>query len=151
MQASGFVHVHLVDLFLAERAKVNPGSDLNFTALHFTDGSSVTPDVLARLLEAGADSLARANDPEGPDHGFLLLDVVRAKNPALLATDAGRWLERLTCKGTGCEGVIVLAGDTKLSTLAERTLGKASRWKQIAELNDLEGKEYKKGDCLALP
>ena len=101
MQTSGFRHIHLVDLFLAERAKVNAGSNFNFTALHFAGGSCGTPDVLARLLEAGADSLARANDPEGPDHGCLPLDVARAKIPALLATDAGRWLERLSYEGTG--------------------------------------------------
>ena len=45
----------------------------------------------------------------------------------------------------------MLASDTKLSTLVERTLGNASRWKQIVELNDLDGKSQKKGDCLALP
>ena len=31
------------------------------------------------------------------------------------------------------------------------TQGKASRWKEIAKLNGLEGKGYRKGDCLALP
>lgn len=109
------------------------GGDLNFTALHFAGGSSGTPGVLARLLEAGADPLAGANDPEGPGSRFSPARCCTRKNPALLATDAGRWLERLTCEGTGCEGVIVLAGDTKLSILAERTLGKVSRWKQIDE------------------
>ena len=51
----------------------------------------------------------------------------------------------------GSDGVIVLASDTKLSVLAERTFGKASRCHQIAKLNDLDGKGYKEGDGLALP
>ena len=51
----------------------------------------------------------------------------------------------------GSDGVIVLASDTKLSVLAERTCGKASRCHQIAKLNGLEGKGYKEGDVLALP
>ena len=51
----------------------------------------------------------------------------------------------------GSDGVIVLASDTKLSILAERTFGKASRCHQIAKLNGLEGKGYEEGDCSALP
>ena len=152
MQASGFGHADFVDFLHAEGTKVNAKSDFNFTALHFAGGTDGVPEVLARLLNAGADPLTKVNDPGAPDHGFLPLDIVRQKNPALLQTDAGRRLQELTYEGTGCEGVIVQAGDVKLSILAERTLGKASRWKQIAELNGLGAdKSYRKGDCLALP
>ena len=41
--------------------------------------------------------------------------------------------------------------DTKLSILAERTLGNASRWKEVAAPNGLDGKGCQVGDCLALP
>ena len=103
------------------------------------------------LIGAGANPLARQIDPGHSDHGFMPLDDARKYNPDLLETEAGQRLAKLTSEGRGCDGVIVLAGDTKLSILAERVLGKASRWKEIAELNGLEGKGYRKGDCLALP
>lgn len=154
MQASGGAGLPMVDYFLAEGADVNAANDLNFTALHFVASRSPAPDapeVLARLLDAGADPLKKVNDLEAPDHGFLPLDGARKHYPALLKTDAGRRLVALTYEGTGCEGVIVQKGDVKLSIIAERTLGRGSRWKEIVELNDLEGKGYRKGDCLALP
>jgi hypothetical protein len=46
----------------------------------------------------------------------------------------------------------VLASDSPLSVLAERTLGKASRWKEIAKLNGIGAdRSYRLGDCLKLP
>ena len=131
-------------------AEVNAGNVYNFTALHraakYNDAAMVD-----FLLDAGANPLARQHDPGHSDHGFMPLDDARKYNAKLLETDAGRRLERLTAEKQGCDGAIVLAGDKKLSILAERVLGKASRWKEIAELNDLGGKGYRKGDCLALP
>ena len=58
----------------------------------------------------------------------MALEFARKHNPALLDTDAGRRLLRLTCEGTGCEGVIVVPGDTRLSIIAERMLGDLSPW-----------------------
>ena len=66
-------------------------------------------------------------------------------------TDAGRRLERLACEGTGCEDVTVPTSDTKLSILAERTLGDASRRREIMKLNGLEGTGHRLGDRLAQP
>ena len=43
------------------------------------------------------------------------------------------------------------AGDTKLSILAKRAHGDASRWREIMKLNGLEGAGYRLGDCLAPP
>ena len=151
MKASGKGSVPIVKMFLAAGADVNARSDMNLTPLHFVAHPSGTPGVLALLLDAGADPLVRSNAPGADHHGFLPLDGVRKNNPSLLRSEPGQRLLRLTYEGTGCEGVIVLASDTKISILAERTLGKASRWKEIVELNGLEGKGYKKGDCLALP
>ena len=51
----------------------------------------------------------------------------------------------------GCDGVVVQPSDKKLSWLAERTLGRASRWREIVELNSLEGRGYRAGQCLKLP
>ena len=110
------------------------------------------PDTLTQLLDAGSDPLHRVNAPGKWHHGALLLDGVRKRNPQVLNTEPGRRLLRLTYEGTGCEGVIVLASDSPLSVLAERTLGKASRWKEIAKLNGLGAdKSYQLGDCLKLP
>ena len=131
-------------------ADVDAVAELNAAVIH----RAVTenhPELVDILLDAGADPLIGMVNPGKEGDGMLPLDLARAYSPSLLSTDAGRRLQRLTYEGTGCEGVIVLAGDTKLSILAERTLGKTSRWKEIAELNGLEGKGYKKGDCLALP
>ena len=131
----------------ANPAQVNENG---FTALHLW-ALNGNPDTLTHLLDAGSDPLLRLNTPGKWSDQALTLDGVRKHNPQVLNTEPGRRLLRLTYEGTGCEGVIVLASDTELSILAERTLGRASRWKEIVELNGLEGKGYKKGDCLALP
>ena len=141
----------MAQILVEAGAEVNAGNRVNFTALHraakYNDA-----EMVAYLLDAGANPLARRIDPGESDHDFMPLDVARKYNAKLLETDAGRRLERLTAEKQGCDGAIVLAGDTKLSILAERVLGKASRWKEIAELNGLGGgKSYRKGDCLALP
>ncbi len=110
------------------------------------------PETLTHLLDAGSDYLLRVNAPGNASHLALPLNLVMKHNPWVLNTDAGRRLQRLTYEGTGCEGAIVLPHDKKLTILAERTLGKASRWKQIAELNGLgPDKSYRLGDCLKLP
>ena len=122
-----------------------------FTALHYW-AMSGHPETLELLLDAGSDPLGRVDLPESASHRFLPLDGVRKHNLWVLDTDAGRRLQRLTYEGTGCEGVIVVPGDKKLTILAERTLGKEARWKQIARLNGLgPEKSYRVGDCLKLP
>ena len=152
MQASSSAGVAMVDLLLENGADVNAATDVNITALLFAVGQNASPKVLDRLLQAGAEPLAAVNEPGAWDHGFLPLDAVRKRNPWVLDTEPGRRLQRLTYEGTGCEGVIVLASDSPLSALAERTLGEASRWKQIAKLNGLGAdKSYRQGDCLKLP
>ena len=149
-RAAELASPEMAQILVEAGAEVNAGNIYNFTALHraakYNDAEMVD-----FLLDAGANPLARQHDPGHSDHGFMPLDDARKYNAKLLETDAGRRLARLTAKKQGCDGAIVLAGDTKLSILAERTLGKASRWKEIAKLNGLEGKGYKKGDCLALP
>ena len=83
------------------------------------------------------------------------LNIARKYNPRILRTAAGRRLQEATRRAgmdePGCDGVVVQPGDAKLSQLAARTLGRASRWKEIVELNGLEGTGYRAGDCLALP
>lgn len=151
MHASHAGHPEMVAFLLSKGANPLLTTDKEFAALHFwaLDGH---PDTLTHLLDADSDPLGRANMPDRPGHQFLPLDGVRKKNPWVLNTDPGRRLLRLTYEGTGCEGVIVLASDSPLSVLAERTLGKASRWKEIAKLNGLGAdKSYQLGDCLKLP
>lgn len=141
----------MVAFLLGEGADPMRADEKEFTALHYW-AMSGHPETLTLLLDAGSDPLARVNLPESPGHQFLPLDGVRKHNLWAVNTDAGRRLQRLTYEGTGCEGVIVLPSDKQLSILAERTLGKASRWKQIAELNGLgPDKSYRLGDCLKLP
>ncbi len=51
-----------------------------------------------------------------------------------------------------CSGWRVTEDDTRLSLIAQRALGEAARWSEIAELNDLrDGRNYQLGDCLSLP
>lgn len=141
----------MVAFLLRAGADPNIADEKNFTALHFWAGSG-HPETLTHLLDAGADPLAKISNPGEWHDQALALDGVRKRNPWVLDTDPGRRLLRLTYEGTGCEGVIVLASDSPLSVLAERTLGKASRWKEIAKLNDLGAdKSYRLGDCLKLP
>ncbi len=141
----------MVAFLLGEGADPARTNGKGYTALHLWvfDGH---PETLTHLLDAGSDPLRQLNAPGQWHHQALTLDGVRKRIPWVLKTDAGRRLQRLTYEGTGCEGVIVLPSDTKLSILAERTLGKASRWKQIARLNGLgPDKSYRLGDCLKLP
>lgn len=140
----------MVAFLLSVGADPVRATEKGFTALHVW-ALNGDPDTLTHLLDAGSDPLLRLNMPGKPSHQALTLDGVRKHNPQVLDTEPGRRLQRLTYKGTGCEGVIVRGRDTKLSLLAERTLGDPSRWKEIAKLNDLDGKGYRKGDCLALP
>jgi hypothetical protein len=86
------------------------------------------------------------------ERGFRALDFARKHNPELMASPAGKRLERLTEAGEGCDGATVEAGDVKLSILAERILGDAELWRKIAKLNGLgPEKGYRQGDCLKLP
>ena len=141
----------MVALFLDAGADPRRVTKKGYTALHMWAVSG-DPDTLTHLLDAGSDPLLRVNAPGKWSHGALLLDGVLKHNPQVLDTKPGRRLLRLTYEGTGCEGVIVLASDSPLSVLAERTLGKASRWKEIAALNGIgPDKSYRLGDCLKLP
>ena len=141
----------MVAFFLGEGADHARTNDKGYTALHLW-ALNGDPDTLTHLLDAGSDPLLRLNTPEKWSHQALPLDGVRKLNLWVLKTDAGRRLQRLTYEGTGCEGVIVLPSDKKLTIIAERTLGNAARWKQIAKLNGLgPDKSYRLGDCLKLP
>ena len=141
----------MVAFLLANGADPMRADEKGYTPLYLW-ALNGDPDTLTHLLDAGSDPLLRVNAPGKWNHEAVLLDGVRKHNPWVLNTDPGRRLLRLTYEGTGCEGVIVLASDSPLSVLAERTLGKASRWKQIAKLNGLGAdKSYQLGDCLKLP
>ncbi len=140
-----------VAFLLANRADPMRVTKEGFSALHVW-ALNGDPDTLTQLLDAGSDPLAKIRNPGEWHDQALTLDGVRKHNPSVLDTDPGRRLLRLTAEGTGCEGVIVLASDSPLSVLAERTLGKASRWKEIAALNGIgPDKSYRLGDCLKLP
>ena len=151
MHASHGGPPEMVAFLLEEGADVTLVTENGFSALHMW-GLNGDPDTLALLLDAGSDPVLPVDNPGKPINGALPLDIARANTPWALNTEAGRRLQRLTYEGTGCEGVIVRTRDTKLSLLAERTLGKASRWKEIATLNGLGAdKSYRLGDCLKLP
>ena len=137
-------------LLLSAGADIHAVKEWDVTCLHLAARSG-RPEMVNLLLDAGADPLATLLLP-GNERWMTALDGARKHAPWFLDTDAGRRLQQLTYEGTGCVGVIVLPGDKELSILAERTLGKASRWKQIARLNGLgPEKNYRLGDCLKLP
>ena len=150
MHASRAGRPEMVAFFLEKGADPNHVADVGLTLLHMW-ALNGHPDTLTLLLDAGVDPLLAIHRPGHRSHGALPMDTVYRNSRAVLKTEPGRRLQRLTYEGTGCEGTIVRPTDTKLSILAERVLGDPGRWKEIAKLNGLEGKGYKKGDCLALP
>lgn len=142
-------------MLIAAGTDVDAVTPSGCTALHFAAKYGRNPAMIDILLDAGADPLVRQTYSDRGDAGKTALDLARKFNPRILRTDAGRRLHAATRRAgmdePGCDGVVVQPSDTKLSYLAERTLGKASRWKEIVEMNGLEGKGYRVGDCLALP
>lgn len=140
-------------VLLAAGAEVNAVNRYGGTALHFA-AIRGAPEMVDLLLDAGADPMPRAMGRGVPkeERGFRALDFARKHNPELMASPAGKRLERLTEAGEGCDGATVEAGDVKLSILAERILGDAELWRKIAKLNGLgPEKSYRQGDCLKLP
>ena len=137
--------------FLENGADPLRTTDIGLSALHMWARSG-NPESLHLLLDAGADPLLAVNAPEKPYHGGLPLDTLLGNGHAdVLKTAPGMRFLRLTYEGTGCEGIVTRERDSKLSLLAARTLGDASRWPEIMKLNGLEGKSYRIGDCLRLP
>ena len=147
--------VEIARMLLRAGADANSVTYFGATPLHMVGKYGRQPDMINVLLDAGADPLARQTFSRRGDTGKTPLDLARKYNPRILRTDAGRRLHAATRRAgmdtESCDGVVVQPSDTKLSYLAERTLGKASRWKEIVELNGLEGKGYRAGDCLMLP
>lgn len=152
--------LEIARILIGVGADPNSVNDWGSTPLHFAAKYGRDPALIDLLLDAGADPLARypkigVRLLDRGEEGFTPLDVARKYNPRILRTDAGRRLEAATRRAgmdePGCDGVVVQPSDTKMSYIARRTLGKASRWKEIVELNGLEGKGYRAGDCLALP
>ena len=141
-------------LLIEAGADVNRATRYGFTPLHLVAKYGRDPNMIDLLLNSGADPLARRTISHHGDTGKTPLDLARKYNPRILRSEAGRRLEAATRRAgmnePGCDGVVVQPSDTKLSYIAQRTLGKASRWKEIVELNGLEGKGYRTGDCLAL-
>ena len=124
------------------------------TALVLAAWDNYCPQMVDLLLDAGADPRPAARGRKVPkdERGFRALDFARKHNPELLASPAGKRLERLTEAGEGCDGARAEAGDTNLELFAERILGDAKRWRAIAKLNGLgPDKSYRLGDCLKLP
>ena len=142
-------------MLIGAGADVHAVTRYGTTALHFAAKYGRDPAMVDLLLDAGAEPLARMTHSRRGDAGKTPLDLARKFNPRILRTDAGRRLDAATRRAgmdePGCDGVVVQPSDTKLSYIAQRTLGKASRWKEIVELNGLEGIGYRAGDCLALP
>ncbi|MYG28119.1 MAG: ankyrin repeat domain-containing protein [Boseongicola sp. SB0677_bin_26] len=141
-------------------ALLDAGAEVN--AIHKSTGGTALifaawdncPEMVSLLLDAGADPMIAARGRKVPndERGLMAVDFARKHNPALLETRAGKRLVARTEAGEGCDGARVEAGDTTLEILAERVLGEAKRWRNIAKLNGLgPGKGYRLGDCLKLP
>ena len=142
-------------VFLDAGAEVNAvHNSTGGTALVLAAWRNNCPQMVDLLLDAGADPMPAARGRKVPkeERGFRALDFARKHNPELMASPAGKRLERLTEAGEGCDGATAEAGDTNLELFAERILGDAKRWRSIAKLNGLGAdKSYRLGDCLKLP
>ena len=121
------------------------------TAGHFLIRLQSSGLMVAFPLDAGPKPPARQYDPGHSDHGFMPLNEARMFKRDLLETEPGHRLETLTGESRGCNGVLVEASDTKLSILAERTLGKASRRRKVAKLNGIGSSGYRKGESPVQP
>ena len=145
----------------AGKVFLDAGAEVN--AVHISTGGTALvlaawrnncPQMVDLLLDAGADPMPAARGRKVPEdeRGFRALDFARKHNPELMASPAGKRLERLTEAGKGCDGGTVEPGDTHLGIFAERILGDAELWRKIAKLNGIgPEKPVRYGDCLALP
>ena len=148
--------LEIAQMLVDARANVKSAScGSAFTGLHMAAKYGRDPAMIDLMLDAGSDPLARLTRSSRGDAGKTPLDLARKYNPRILRSDAGRRLQAATRRvgmdEPGCDGVVVQPSDKKLSWLAERTLGRASRWREIVELNSLEGRGYRAGQCLKLP
>lgn len=142
-------------VFLDAGAEVNAvHKGTGGTSLVLAAWDNYCPQMVDILLEAGADPIPAARGSKVPkdERGFRALDFARKHNPELMASPAGKRLERLTEAGEGCDGGTVEPGDKDLGIFAERILGDAEQWRKIAKLNGIgPEKPVRYGDCLALP
>ncbi|MYE10484.1 MAG: ankyrin repeat domain-containing protein [Gammaproteobacteria bacterium] len=112
------------------------------------------PEMVSLLLDHGADPMIAARGRKLPkdERGFRAVDFARKYSPELLETRAGKRLVALTEAGEGCDGGTVERGDSHLGLFAERILGDAERWREIAKLNGIgPDSPARYGDCLKLP
>ena len=141
-------------------ALVDAGAEVN--AIHRTTGGTAMivaaryncPEMVSLLLDHGADPMIAARGRKLPkdERGFRAVDFARKYSPELLETRAGKRLVALTEAGEGCDGGTVERGDSHLGLFAERILGDAERWREIAKLNGIgPDSPARYGDCLKLP
>ncbi len=123
-----------------------------------------SPEMIDSFLEA----IALRGSPDS-ERVEKLHDAIAARHPELedtpglirlhgLATGDAGVADTNTNSDTAvgdpetCSGWRVTEDDTRLSLIAQRALGAAARWSEIAELNNLrDGRNYQLGDCLRLP
>ncbi len=139
----------VAEFLIAAGADVNRANVAGTTPLYWAAKYN-TAAMLDTLLDAGADPTARVNE-QSSDLGFAPLDAARKYNRSLRSTHALAWLEAAT-EAAACDGYLVQEGDSPLSVVAEKALGDAERWQEIARLNNISwDNPYYLGQCLAMP
>ena len=140
----------VAEFLIAAGADVNRANRYGTTPLYWAARYN-SAAMLDTLLDAGADPTAQLNELAGDDVGFTPLDGARKYNHDLRSTHALARLEAAT-EAAACDGYLVQEGDSPLSVVAEKALGDAERWQQIARLNNISwDNPYYLGQCLAMP
>ncbi|MYH59713.1 MAG: ankyrin repeat domain-containing protein [Boseongicola sp. SB0675_bin_26] len=153
MVSAGFCSLQAGLFFLDAGAEVNAVHGTGSTALIFAARNDC-PEMVSLLLDHDADPMIAARGRKLPkdERGFRAVDFARKYSPELLETRAGKRLVALTEAGEGCDGGTVERGDSHLGLFAERILGDAERWREIAKLNGIgPDSPARYGDCLKLP